>query len=211
MTLECADGLSKLVEILRTSPLQQLPVPDLFKRLDTWHYLRRSTTGETIPQLLVREEDQFTHLQSALARAREDRHGRSEASKSPEAVTPAVSASQSPTTGAQACGSQGVGTRLSQPSPADPSSGVSGSGFAVKDFFEDELRGYRLLKAAKLTGQESMQMAATLTMIGGKTIGKSLGTMSNGLRKIPSRLTQMILLSNNFEKHMHLLVRRTEL
>ena len=166
MTLECADGLSKLVEILRTSPLQQLPVPDLFKRLDTWHYLRRSTTGETIPQLLVREEDQFTQLQSALARAREDRHGRSEASKSPEAVTPAVSASQSPTTGAQACGSQGVGTRLSQPSPADPSSGVSGSGFAVNDFFEDELRGYRLLKAAKLTGQERQNV---LTQTGNST------------------------------------------
>ena len=65
---EAVDGLSKLVEVLRTSPLQQLPVPDLFKRLDTWHQLRRSN-GESIPQFLVREEDMFVQLQSALTRA----------------------------------------------------------------------------------------------------------------------------------------------
>ena len=35
------DGLSKLLQVLRSSPLQQLPVPDSFSRLERWHSLRR--------------------------------------------------------------------------------------------------------------------------------------------------------------------------
>ena len=151
---ETADGLTKLVEILRTSPLQQLPVPDLFKRLDAWHYIRRNA-GESIPQLLVREEDQFTQLLSALARAREDRQGRSDASRSPEAVTPAVSAFQSPTTGGLGRGGQGTGAGLSQAAAAGAAAGTTSAAVnLMKDFFEDELRGYRLLKSANLTSHE---------------------------------------------------------
>ena len=55
------DGLTRLVQVLRSSPLQQLPAPDLFKPLDVWHHLRRQN-GESIPQLLVREEDNGRHV-----------------------------------------------------------------------------------------------------------------------------------------------------
>ena len=53
---ESETGLTKLVDVLRSSPLQQLPVPDLSKRLGQWHLLKRHG-NETIPQYLVREED----------------------------------------------------------------------------------------------------------------------------------------------------------
>ena len=66
------NGLSKLLEVLRQSPLQQLPVPDSFSRLERWSSLRR-TPQETIPQLLVREEERFVELQQALQRARAER------------------------------------------------------------------------------------------------------------------------------------------
>ena len=69
---EADDGLSRLVDVLRKSPLQALPIADSFKRLDAWHMLKR-LPGESIPKLLVREEDMFVQLQSALTRAREDR------------------------------------------------------------------------------------------------------------------------------------------
>ena len=49
----------------------QLLVPDLFKRLDQWHQLKRNS-NESIPQFLVREEDMFVQLQDALRRARSD-------------------------------------------------------------------------------------------------------------------------------------------
>ena len=146
---ETTDGLAKLVEILRTSPLQQLPVPDLFKRLDGWHHLRRGN-AETIPQLLVREEDMFTQLQGALSRARLDRTSQPEVSRSPEAVTPAATPSQSPTAGVHARSTQ-IGAPQQAPRVLVSESQPAG---VVKDFFEDELRGYRLLKSARLSGQE---------------------------------------------------------
>lgn len=37
---ESTDGLTKLIEVLRKSPLQELPIPDSFKRLDIWHQLK---------------------------------------------------------------------------------------------------------------------------------------------------------------------------
>ena len=60
------------MDVLRKSPLQCLPVPDLFKRLDQWHQLKRQS-NETIPQFLVREEDVFVQLQESLQRAHNDR------------------------------------------------------------------------------------------------------------------------------------------
>ncbi len=47
---EDAGGLDRLLEVLRKSPLQSLPVPDSFARLESWHSLRRYER-ETIPEL----------------------------------------------------------------------------------------------------------------------------------------------------------------
>ena len=49
-----SNGLEKLLEVLRQSPLQRLPVPDTFQKLERWTSLHKRQ-GETIPQLLVRE------------------------------------------------------------------------------------------------------------------------------------------------------------
>ena len=69
---ESHDGLMKLLSVLRESPLQQLPIPDSFARLDQWNSLRRRER-ETIPELLIREEDLYTQMVQALQRARDDR------------------------------------------------------------------------------------------------------------------------------------------
>eukprot|EP00434_Breviolum_minutum_P042849 symbB.v1.2.038157.t2/scaffold5850.1/size23116/1 len=69
---EDVNGLSRLLDVLRASPLQQLPVPDSFARLEAWHHLRRGER-ETIPELLVREEDLFVQLQQSLQGARKDK------------------------------------------------------------------------------------------------------------------------------------------
>ena len=60
-----SNGLTKLLNVLRESPLQKLPVPDSFSRAWEWSQLRRGPQ-ETIPQLIVREEDLFVELQQAL-------------------------------------------------------------------------------------------------------------------------------------------------
>eukprot|EP00435_Cladocopium_sp_Y103_P068837 s59_g32.t1 len=173
---EHADGLTRLVQVLRNNPLQQLPVPNLFKRLDVWHHLRRQP-GESIPQLLVREEDMFVQLQSALTRAREDRasasasnplHSRmtpSTPSQSPitAQVPPTMSGAASPATGIPVT-AQPREARRDASTPQVPVD--DGSGFTVKDFFEDKLRGYRLLKASGLAAQERQNV---LTQTGNST------------------------------------------
>ena len=52
------NGMEKLLSVLCESPLQKLPIPDSFSRLETWSSLKR-TSHETIPQLQVREEELF--------------------------------------------------------------------------------------------------------------------------------------------------------
>ena len=59
---QAAGGSSK-------EPLQRLPVPDTIQRLERWSGLHRRQ-GESIPQLLVREEELFVELQQSLIRDR---------------------------------------------------------------------------------------------------------------------------------------------
>ena len=183
---ESIGGLRKLLEVLRRSPLQELPVPDSFRRLDSWHQLRRQPT-ETIAQLLVREEDLFTQLQQSLSRARTDRGigrmaiapmGPPEVSfRDPPrddqpASTPSNSLAQSPMVGGQRAPLMADATRSSPllstglAVPAAPATQTTGQAIQTRDFFEDELRGYRLLKAARLSGQEKQNI---LTQTGNNT------------------------------------------
>eukprot|EP00438_Fugacium_kawagutii_P018226 Skav218341 [mRNA] locus=scaffold755:624672:632918:- [translate_table: standard] len=146
---DSASGLEKLLRILRDSPLQKLPIPDSFNRLERWTSLRR-TTIETIPQLLVREEELFVELQQSLQRARAER-------AKAEVRAPASPGQDPPDSP----------TKSSRTKDDGPSS-AQGSGETVETsedktgFFENEMRGYRLLKAAKLSSAER-QHVMTLT------------------------------------------------
>lgn len=66
------DGLARFLDVFRQSPLQSLPVPDSFTRLERWHGLKRAD-HESVSELIVREEELFTELQQSLVRARKDR------------------------------------------------------------------------------------------------------------------------------------------
>ena len=147
---EDAGGLDRLLEVLRKSPLQSLPVPDSFARLESWHSLRRYDR-ETIPELLVREEDLFVQLQQSLQRARADRVVQLgvTGSRAREFLQtdPQSTPSQSPLSGT-AQRQQRAERRQEAETPEPEPRG------ATADFFEDEMRGYRLLKAARLSNSE---------------------------------------------------------
>ena len=168
---EDARGLGRLLDVLRASPLQTLPVPDSFSRLEKWHQLKRAQ-NETIPQLLVREEDLFQELQQSLVRARADREGTSITGPATSSISgprvgfetpinPPSTPSQSPlVTGAAAIRREQASVPAStappvtadqQPSSSSPS---GASPLSLGSFFEDELRGYRLMKAARLNQGE---------------------------------------------------------
>ena len=158
---EGPDGLAKLIQVLRTSPLQQLPIPDTYSRLEAWHSLRRNNK-ETIPELIVREDDLYTQLQQSLQRARSDRLGYGGYSGSggvgfsgaspepPPMVDPPGTPSRSPiarAATAQRVAATRIPTTVSESPAPIPSSPLMGD-------FEEEMRGYRLLKAARLTTAE---------------------------------------------------------
>ena len=163
------DSLSKLLDVLRSSPLQQLPVPDSFARLEAWHGLKRKES-ESIPELIVREQLLFTELQQSLQRAREDRqrtglgflHRVPSTSQQPthQQQDPPSTPSRSPlhrdrrTT--EDAGAEQEPARPAVP-PAPP---------AIGDYFEDEMRGYRLLKASRLNREEKQHV---LTQTGNTT------------------------------------------
>ena len=65
------------MHVPRSSPLQQLPVPDSYSRLERWHFLRRRD-GESVGELFVGEEELWTQMHNSLKRARSDRGHRAE-------------------------------------------------------------------------------------------------------------------------------------
>ena len=145
-------GLTRLLSVLRESPLQKLPVPDSFSRLEKWSGLRRAQ-GESIPQLLVREEELFVELQQALKRARAERTKM--ATTATSTTGPERDPAASPTRSPQGFATRGDGEKEVETERFEHEDATTG-------FFEDELRGYRLLKAAKLNHTER-QHILTLT------------------------------------------------
>lgn len=156
-------GLSKLLDVLGSSPLQRLPVPDSFQRLERWSSMRR-TPNETIAQLLVREEELIVDLQQFLRRAQHEQEGLPppdlQSDPTPHMGT---SPSQSPTAGPAQFGATAAGT-TSTSSPTGPTMDASTS--PTGGYFEDELRGYRLLKPSRLSTAERQHI---LTMTGNST------------------------------------------
>ena len=158
------NGMEKLLAVLRESPLQQLPIPDSFSRLEKWSSLKR-TAQETIPQLLVREEELFVELQQALQRARHERSRHEVRSMGVGASEhdPPTSPTRSPNVTRAGLGSvrEDVTFEDEEPQVTRPMTTSTTSG-ETAGFFEHELRGYRLLKAAKLS-QAERQHVLTLT------------------------------------------------
>lgn len=145
---EDAEGLERLLEVLRKSPLQSLPVPDAFARLEAWNGLRR-LDRESVPELLVREEDLFVQLQQSLQRARKDRLG-DHVRPTGGRIDPPSTPSQSPVSGAA---QRQRRERLIE-EHVEGTDDFSATLPGTSDFFEDEMRGYRLLKAARLSHTE---------------------------------------------------------
>ena len=151
-------GLAKLLSVLRSSPLQTLPIPDSFSKLERWHQLRRKE-NESIPELIVREDDLFRELQTSLWRSRA-RLNKDVASSSASPPFRTSSTPASPSS-AQATG-QGAGEKEAAGEPAaasheTPATEPDLQGTSL-GFFEDELRGFRLLKAAGLTNDQRVQV-----------------------------------------------------
>eukprot|EP00435_Cladocopium_sp_Y103_P029947 s1363_g7.t1 len=158
---DTATGVDKLLSILRESPLQKLPIPDSFSRLEKWSGLRRGH-GEDIPHLIIREEELFTDLQQGLQRARDERAKIDKRSQGVGAAErdPPVSPSRSPAAGVRVDGPPGDPPPMSSTSPSSPAEVPDPT--SSEGFFENEMRGYRLLKAAKLSSAER-QHVLTLT------------------------------------------------
>ena len=146
-----ANGLDKLLDVLRGSPLQRLPVPDTFQRLERWSNLHKRQ-GESIPQLIVREE-LFVELQQSLQRARGEKPFPSSSVGTGETVgaeeedeQEAADDNKQEPAAAEGSSRKPVAREAPSPTSSTRSKTVKGAPEPV-GFFEDELRGCRLLKA----------------------------------------------------------------
>ena len=158
-------GLDKLLSILRGSPLQTLPIPDTFSKLERWSNLRRREQ-ETVAELLVREDDMFRELMQSLARSR---------SKAGQALKQGASAPATPKAAqddedefgdlpdfrASPTSKPRSPEKHEDPSQREPSVAAG----AVDDYFSNELRGYRLLKSVGISHAERQQV---LTLTGNR-------------------------------------------
>lgn len=150
---DSATGLERLLDVLRQSPLRKLPVPDSFSRLERWTGLLGSG-GEEISNSLVREEELFVELQQAL------RVERAKAEKTSTRVGARErDPSESPSAGfggvvqaGDEVPPRGQASFYAATSTPSPTSGTLATDSTA--FFENELRGYRVLKAARLSGSE---------------------------------------------------------
>ena len=73
---EDARGVERLPRILRESPLASMPVPDAYKKIQTYDQIRRRP-GEVIGDYVVREQRAFREMTEALRRVRNSRNEKS--------------------------------------------------------------------------------------------------------------------------------------
>lgn len=142
----------KLLEALRSSPLQRLPVPDSFSRLEWWSNMRDSL--ERTSRSCSCEKRNFSQSINRLSNEpglSESAHQLWELGQLPGNMN-----HQHPHRGHLLDITGPIGT------PEEDETASEHRRSLEVDFFGDELRGYRLLKAAKPTTSER-QHILTLT------------------------------------------------
>ena len=162
-------GWELLLDKLRKSPLQTLPIPDSFQKLEKWSNLRRRDR-ESIPEFLVREEENFAELQQSLKRSREISKPTLSATTLQAPAGPTEDGSAEPPEkdatdepedfedlrDFKKASPSSSPTRAQRP-PRSPTARSPETVTAAQDF-SVELRGYRLLKGAGLTVPERQQV-----------------------------------------------------
>ncbi len=150
---DCPDFLEKLLRILKESPLQKMPLPDAFQKIDQYHHIQLEK-DEMVTNLLVREQDSFQELAQALKRVREEVGEDDEPIRKKKQIDRSDKTSESDPVDK---------SKIYEDDDLEEGASVAGASSASsaageKDFFANELRGYRLLKAAQLSTVERQQV-----------------------------------------------------
>ena len=175
-----AQGLQRLLEILRRSPLQTLPIPDTFQKLERWSNMKRKDQGEHpgVPgqgrgelrrATAVAQKGPGTSGRVHLRSPRQHFRTGAEEDETEDADTKPetgmedfedlpdfkkASPSSSPKRRSPASPSARQATLTKEAPELEES---------APDYFNDELRGYRLLKGVGLSTNERQQV---LTLAG---------------------------------------------
>ena len=159
---ETAGGLERYLRLLRESPLGRQPLPDAFNRIDGYENLERKK-GETMPDYIVREDEAFSDLRRALRRLRLERKPANGPTTTPApgtTTTPAASTMADGVDGYDAV-SEGDGEESESPGRASAyTEEVQDVDEGSNGYFDNELRGYKLLKSAMLDAGERQSILA---------------------------------------------------
>ena len=144
---EDARGVERLLRILRDSPLASMPVPDAYKKIQAYDQIRRRP-GEVIKDYIVREQGAFREITEALRRVGNSRNETSGARRHDYQVTP---------------GNSSVYSEAEHETVEDEDTFTEApwrQEQTGQTFFEREMRGYRLLQSARLSGEERQMVLA---------------------------------------------------
>ena len=140
--LEDALAVDRLLRILRESPLLSMPVPDAYKKIQAYDQIRRRP-GEVIGDYIVREQRAFHEMTEALRRVRNFR--------SEKSSHRATSVNSSVCSEAENEMVEDEDAFVEAPWRQEQTG---------QTFFELEIRGYRLLQNARLSGEERQMVLA---------------------------------------------------
>ena len=143
---EDARGVERLLRILRESPLASMPVPDAYKKIQAYDQIRRGP-GVVIGDFFVREQRAFREMTEAL-RVRNSRNENSGVRRHDHQVT---SGNSSVYSEAEYEMVEDEDTFIEAPWRHEQTG---------QTFFELEIRGYRLLRNARLSREERQMVLA---------------------------------------------------
>ena len=144
---EDARGVERLLRILRDSPLASMPVPDAYKKMQAYDQIRHRPR-EVIGDYIVREQRAFREMTEAPRRVRNSRNEKSGARRHDHQVT---------------SGNSSVHSEAEYGMVEDEDTFTETpwrQGQTGRTFFDLEIREYRLLQNASLSGEERQMVLA---------------------------------------------------
>jgi hypothetical protein len=160
-TYDKPEGLLQLLKFLETTPLTKAALPDAYSKIDSYRGVRRGNS-ESCSTYIMREQEAFTKMLEALARLRKAQRLPSVTATPKRA--PRRRRGVDSNRGSRDEGSDTTYERVSEPTEEGTTENSDSEDSGIRQvetsFFGDEIRGYQLLRYARLSTTERSTILA---------------------------------------------------
>ena len=150
---EGVDGLDKLLGFLSRTPLAKQPLPDAYQKIDAYRGVKRGR-GESAATYVLREQEAFDKMMEALTVLRAKDQKRQQQDDRRRRHKRELRSWRR--------GEEGYDVQADWDDPYEAvvEDSLSSSNGEDDEFFSNEIRGYQLLRNARLSSQEKQTMLA---------------------------------------------------